>query len=179
MGSDHASLLKATGEVTLTKEDFYSATVTAIQWSKRKFGRKFQVDTATRFGTQILESLSGQTCVRWRDRGRPIPDKTNQKSRDKPLYDFYPNVQDTNRGKKGSRGNSSRASAGQFPLPSKEVYRQHIQENTLLTCFRKQDSRRTTYPDCHERSRSEWTRRGDYDVIPRDSYNTLACYQLS
>ena len=31
-----ASLLKASGKLTLTKEDFYSATLTAIQWSERK-----------------------------------------------------------------------------------------------------------------------------------------------
>ena len=59
-----ASLLKATGKLTLTKEDFYSAKLTAIPWGKRKFGRKLHVDTVTRFGKLILESLSGQTCVR-------------------------------------------------------------------------------------------------------------------
>ena len=37
-----ASLLKATGKLTLKKEDFYSAKLTAIQWGKRKFGRKFR-----------------------------------------------------------------------------------------------------------------------------------------
>ena len=65
-----------------------------------------------------------------------------------------PNIQNSNRGKKGSypaprhfdNPNSSRASAfdrGQFPLPSKEVYWQHreaphTKKHPVITCFNQQ-----------------------------------------
>ena len=35
--SGFASFTRATGKLNLTKDDFYSAKLTAIQWSKRKF----------------------------------------------------------------------------------------------------------------------------------------------